>query len=262
MASSAIILAAVPSVADIPAADWDACANPPGDPHSLENLDTLASGGAQRDPCKPAYNPFVCHAFFAAAEASGSACARTGWGGRHLLARLDGEIAGIVPCYLKSHSQGEYVFDRGWADAYERAGGHYYPKLQASVPFTPATGPRLLIRDGVDRERIGTALASGLMALCNATNASSVHVTFAREAEARFLVKRGFLIRNDQQFHWRNNGYKSFDDFLASLNSRHRKSIKRERRDALAAGITIHWLTGKDITEDAWDAFFQFYMET
>ena len=149
-----------------------------------------------------------------------------------------------MPCYLKSHSQGEYVFDRGWADAYERAGGRYYPKLQASVPFTPATGPRLLIRDGVDRERIGTALASGLMALCNATNASSVHVTFAREAEAKFLGEHGFLQRNDQQFHWHNAGYRTFDDFLTSLNSRHRKAIKRERREAIAAGITIHRLTG------------------
>ncbi len=167
-----------------------------------------------------------------------------------------------MPCYLKSHSQGEYVFDRGWADAYERAGGRYYPKLQTSVPFTPATGPRLLIRDGVDRDRIGEALAAGLMALCNATNASSVHVTFAREAEAKFLGQHGFLIRNDQQFHWQNHGYKSFDDFLATLNSRHRKAIKRERREALSAGVTIHGLTGSEIDEAAWDAFFTFYMET
>ncbi len=214
MASSEITLEAVPAASDINAAEWDACANPKPDPNSLDNLDTLAAGGLQSDLCKPAYNPFVSHAFFAAAEASGSACVRTGWGARHLVARLDGEIAGIVPCYLKSHSQGEYVFDRGWADAYERAGGRYYPKLQASVPFTPATGPRLLIRDGVDRERIGTALASGLMALCNATEASSVHVTFAREAEAKFLGEHGFLQRNDQQFHWHNEGYKTFDDFL------------------------------------------------
>ena len=167
-----------------------------------------------------------------------------------------------MPCYLKSHSQGEYVFDRGWADAYERAGGRYYPKLQASVPFTPATGPRLLIRGGVDRERIGSALAEGLMALCNATNASSVHVTFAPEREAKFLGEHGFLQRNDQQFHWHNDGYNTFDDFLATLNSRHRKAIKRERREALASGLTIHRLTGADITEDAWDAFFEFYMET
>src|SRR5437879_7066413 len=207
MASSEITLEAVPSVSDIKAVDWDACANPPGDPNGLENLDTLAASGSQSDPCKPAYNPFVSHAFFAAAEASGSACARTGWGPRHLVARLDGKIAGIVPCYLKSHSQGEYVFDRGWADAYERAGGRYYPKLQTSVPFTPSTGPRLLIRGGVDHERIRSALASGLVALCGMTKASSVHVTFAREAEWKFLAAQGFLQRNDQQFHWRNRGY-------------------------------------------------------
>jgi uncharacterized protein len=265
MASSEITLEAVPSVGKISPADWDACANPVTGPASLQNLDTPASSGPVGDSCpnsRPAYNPFVSHAFFAAAEASGSACARTGWGPRHLLAKVGGRIAGIVPCYLKSHSQGEYVFDRGWADAYMRAGGSYYPKLQVSVPFTPATGPRLLIRDGVGRDRIGSALASGLMALCNATDASSVHVTFAREAEAKFLGAHGFLQRNDQQFHWHNEGFKTFDDFLATLNSRHRKGIKRERREAVAAGISIHWLTGADITEDAWDAFFEFYMET
>jgi len=247
MASSEITLEAVSSIGAIPAAEWDACANPGTD-----------SGGVS----KPSYNPFVSHAFFAAAEASGSAIPRTGWGARHLIAKLDGRIVGIVPCYLKSHSQGEYVFDRGWADAYERAGGRYYPKLQVSVPFTPATGPRLLIRDGVDRDRIAEALAAGLQALCNATDASSVHVTFMREAEAKSLARHGFLIRNDQQFHWHNQGYKTFDDFLATLNSRHRKAIKRERREALAAGITIHWLTGDDIDDEAWDAFFAFYMET
>lgn len=179
-----------------------------------------------------------------------------------MLARRDGVISGIVPCYLKSHSQGEYVFDRGWADAYERAGGRYYPKLQVSVPFTPVTGPRLLIRDGVDKEEIGAALASGIVALCQATNASSAHVTFAREAEWKFLAECGFLQRTDQQFHWLNQGYSHFDEFLATLNSRHRKAIKRERREAVADGITIHALNGSDITEEAWDAFFAFYMET
>ncbi|SHH46041.1 GNAT family N-acetyltransferase [Bradyrhizobium erythrophlei] len=265
MDSSEITLEAVSSVSQIPAKDWDACANPPPDPDSLDLLDTLASSSPAADSCAgstPRYNPFVSHAFFSALEQSGSACARTGWGPRHLVARLDGDIAGMVPCYLKSHSQGEYVFDRGWADAYERAGGRYYPKLQASVPFTPATGPRLLIANGVDRERIADALASGLMALCDATNASSAHVTFAREAEWKFLAAQGFLQRTDQQFHWHNEGYGSFEDFLGSLNSRHRKAIKRERRDALANGITIHALSGRDITEDAWDAFFAFYMET
>jgi predicted N-acyltransferase len=265
MASSEIILEAVPSVGDIAADDWNACANPKRDPDRIERLDTLALPSASTHSCagsRSAYNPFVSHAFFSAVEKSGSATAKTGWGPRHLLAKIDGRIAGIVPCYLKSHSQGEYVFDRGWADAYERAGGRYYPKLQASVPFTPATGPRLLIRDDVDTDLIGSALASGLLALCDASNASSVHVTFARKAEQKFLSEHEFLERTDQQFHWRNQDFGSFDDFLATLNSRHRKSIKRERREAVAAGITIHWLTGNDITEEAWDAFFEFYMET
>ncbi|HKO73052.1 MAG TPA: GNAT family N-acetyltransferase [Bradyrhizobium sp.] len=254
MDSSEITLEAVPSVSEIPAADWDACANPAGaSPMPATSFNAHS---------KTAYNPFVSHAFFSALEASGSACARTGWGPRHLLARIEGEIAGILPCYLKSHSQGEYVFDRGWADAYERAGGRYYPKLQSSVPFTPATGPRLLIRNDFDRDEIGTALASGVVALCEMTKASSAHVTFAREAEWKFLAARGFLQRTDQQFHWRNQSYRDFEDFLASLNSRHRKAIKRERREALASGITIHTLNGSDITEDAWDAFFAFYMET
>jgi hypothetical protein len=253
MASSEITLEAVPSVSDISAEDWDACANP-------NVLSTVAANSCVNS--KPAYNPFVSHAFFEAIEASGSATARTGWGPRHLIAKVDGKVAGIVPCYLKSHSQGEYVFDRGWADAYERAGGRYYPKLQASVPFTPATGPRLLIRGGVDQDTIGTALASGLVALTGVSKASSAHVTFAREAEWRLLAEHGFLQRTDQQFHWHNHGFASFDDFLATLNSRHRKAIKRERREAVAAGITIHRLTGSDITEDAWDAFFAFYMET
>src|ERR1700744_1707835 len=237
MASSEIILEAVPSVSDIPADEWNACANPARNPVSLDRLDTLALPAASSGSCNGSgagYNPFVSHAFFSAGEKSGSATPKTGWGPRHLLAKIDGRIAGIVPCYLKSHSQGEYVFDRGWADAYERAGGRYYPKLQASVPFTPATGPRLLIRDGADKDRIGTALAGGLVGLCDATEASSVHVTFAREREQKFLIEHGFLARTDQQFHWHNQGFASFDDFLATLNSRHRKAIKRERRDALA----------------------------
>src|SRR5207248_3331596 len=253
MASPEITLEAVPSVSDIAAEDWDACANP-------LVLSTVAADSCANS--RPAYNPFISHAFFAACEGSGSATARTGWAPRHLIAKIGGTVAGIVPCYLKSHSQGEYVFDRGWADAYERAGGRYYPKLQASVPFTPATGPRLRVRAGVDQDQIATALASGLVALCGVSKASSAHVTFAREAEWRFLARHGFLQRTDQQFHWHNHGFGSFDDFLATLNSRHRKAIKRERREAVAAGITIHSLTGSDITEDAWDAFFAFYMET
>jgi len=250
MDSSEITLEAVSSVSQIAAEEWNACANPPLCPDgSLVGF-------------KAPYNPFVSHAFFSAVEASGSATPRTGWGPRHLLARRDGIIAGIVPCYLKSHSQGEYVFDRGWADAYDRAGGSYYPKLQASVPFTPATGPRLLVRHDVDQDEIRSALAQGLMALCKATNASSAHVTFARESEWKLLADHGFLQRTDQQFHWHNQDYRSFDDFLATLNSRHRKAIKRERREAVTNGITIHALNGSDITEEAWDSFFAFYMET
>jgi hypothetical protein len=252
MTSPEITLESLPSVSQIPSAEWDACANP---------VSSKVAGSSCAD-LKILYNPFVSHAFFSALENSESACARTGWGPRHLVAKLDGAIVGIVPCYLKSHSRGEYVFDHGWAEAYERAGGQYYPKLQASVPFTPATGPRLLIRGDVDQDLVRNALASGLVALCGVTGASSVHVTFAREEEWKYLAARGFLQRNDQQFHWCNQGYGSFEDFLATLNSRHRKAIKRERRDALAAGISIHALNGSDITEEAWDAFFDFYMET
>jgi predicted N-acyltransferase len=237
--SCEITLEAISSVSQITADEWNACAS-----------------------ADDSYNPFVSHAFFAALEASGSAVARTGWAPRHLVARMGDRVVGIVPCYLKNHSQGEYVFDHGWADAYARAGGSYYPKLQATVPFTPATGPRLLVRDGVDATRVRASLAGGLVALCGLTQASSVHVTFAREDEWTFLAERGFLQRTDQQFHWRNEGYGAFEDFLATLASRHRKGIRRERRDALANGITIHHLTGDDITPDAWDAFFEFYMET
>ena len=262
MASSEITLEAVPSAADVPAEEWNTCANP--------QLHSVAGNRRHEQPhaatswveTKPFYNPFVSHAFFSALEASGSATPRTGWAARHLVARIDGRIAGIVPCYLKSHSQGEYVFDRGWADAYARAGGRYYPKLQVSVPFTPATGPRLLIRDGVDREQIASALASGLIALTGISKASSAHVTFAPEQEWKLLARHGFLQRTDQQFHWHNQGFARFEDFLAALNSRHRKAIKRERREAVQNGISIHWLNGSDITEDAWSAFFDFYMET
>src|SRR5437899_10175483 len=252
------------SIGDVAAEAWDACANPAwpdrgngaGSPcPTAANLQSSALGDR--------YNPFISHDFLSALEQSQSVRARAGWQPFHLLAEdAKGALLGAVPCYVKSHSRGEYVFDHGWADAYERAGGRYYPKLQVAVPFTPATGPRLLIREGVEHERIRSALASGLVALCGMTKASSVHVTFAREAEWKFLAAQGFLQRNDQQFHWRNRGYGCFEDFLNSLNSRHRKAIRRERREALADGITIHALTGNDVTEEAWDAFFAFYMQT
>ena len=238
--STDITLEAVSSVRQIAAEDWDACANP--------------DGGV--------YNPFLSYAFFAALEESGSATARTGWLARHLIARSGERILGIVPCYLKNHSQGEYVFDHNWADAFMRAGGEYYPKLQVSVPFTPVTGPRLLVRGDADQERTREALIAGMIGLCGQLKVSSVHVTFVTKGEWDMLAEHGFLQRTDQQYHWKNDNYDSFDDFLATLASRHRKAIRRERRDALAHGISIHALTGSDITEDAWDAFYEFYMET
>lgn len=265
MNSSGITLEAVSSASQIAPDEWDACANPrlelAADDELAAIVSSVTTGDSRIDSTDP-YNPFISHAFFTALEESGSASARTGWLPRHLVARQNGKIVGLVPCYAKNHSQGEYVFDHGWADAFERAGGNYYPKLQASVPFTPATGPRLLIRGDADRRQIGEALATGLIALCDTIDASSIHVTFAREDEWDFLGTHGFLKRTDQQFHWRNDCYGNFEDFLGSLNSRHRKAIRRERRDALGEGITIRPLTGRDITEDAWDAFFEFYIET
>jgi uncharacterized protein len=238
---------AVPAIAAIPAAAWDACANPSAQPIS---------------PPAP-YNPFISHAFLSALEASGSAVARTGWQPQHLVAEQeDGTVVGAVPCYLKSHSRGEYVFDGGWAEAYERAGGDYYPKLQVSVPFTPARGRRLLSAPRADADAIRAALAAALVELARLREASSVHVTFAPDSECRLLGEHGYLLRADQQFHWENAGYGAFDDFLGALAARKRKTIRRERRDALAAGIEILWLTGSDLTEAVWDAFFGFYMET
>jgi predicted N-acyltransferase len=181
----------------------------------------------------------------------------------HLLAEdAQGSLFGAVPCYVKSHSRGEYVFDHGWAEAYERAGGSYYPKLQVSVPFTPATGRRLLARAGPQAEAVRAHLADALTDICRRCGASSVHVTFPTEPEWDLLAARGYLKRTHQQFHWENAGYATFDAFLAALASRKRKTIRRERADALAAGISVHWLTGADLTESAWDAFFGFYMET
>ena len=189
--------------------------------------------------------------------------ARTGWSPLHLLVeRPGGGLLAAAPCYLKGHSQGEYVFDYAWADAYARAGGRYYPKLQVAVPFTPVTGPRLLVPPGPEADRARETLTAGLRALRAQTGASSVHVTFAGEPEAASLEEAGFLHRTDQQFHWFNEGYGTFDGFLEALASRKRKAIRRERRDAMGPGIAIERLTGRDITEAHWDAFFRFYMDT
>ena len=203
-------------------------------------------------------NPFLRHEFLSALEQSGATSPETGWTPCHLIAENDGAFVGGVACWLKTHSRGEYVFDQGWADAYHRAGGAYYPKLQVSVPFTPATGPRLLAADPAHR----ALLRAGLKRLCEDTGASSVHLTFLPESEALECEHDGFLHRTDQQFHFLNENYTDFDAFLAALSSSKRKTIRRERRDALAEGITIEVLTGRAITEAHWDAFFEFYMDT
>ncbi len=252
---------------------WDDCANPEwhfSNKIKLERKipDALgeASNGAgqpQRSVEEQAFNPFISYAFLSALEDSGSVGPRTGWQAQHLLVKTsDSQLLGVAPCYVKSHSRGEYVFDRGWAEAYERAGGNYYPKLQVAVPFTPATGPRLLVRPGRHADIARQGLAAGLIELCRIGDASSVHVTFATEAECDLLGQRGFLQRTDQQFHWQNSNYATFDDFLGALSARKRKTIKRERRDALTNDITVHWLSGDALTESVWDAFFEFYMET
>ncbi|WP_238121915.1 MULTISPECIES: GNAT family N-acetyltransferase [unclassified Xanthobacter] len=228
------------ALSEIPAAQWDAC----------------AAGGAARP------EPFVSHAFLSALEETGCASARTGWHPQHLvLDGADGTPAAVAPTYLKSHSRGEYVFDQGWADAFQRAGGAYYPKVQVAVPFTPVTGQRLLVRDTTDAHA-RPALAAGLKELVRLRSASSAHVTFPVAEEWQQLTALGFLPRTDRQFHWTNAGYGSYDDFLSVLASRKRKALKKERREALGDGLSIEWLTGPDLTEEAWDAFFAFYTDT
>jgi predicted N-acyltransferase len=266
MTDTTLRLRVVPAIGEVSAAAWDACANPAVAHDAIEVTCKAAGAGVQTAQPKSqqqAYNPFISHDFLHSLEASGSATARAGWQPQHLIAEsADGGVIGAVPCYLKSHSRGEYVFDRGWAEAYERAGGQYYPKLQVSVPFTPATGQRLLVPPGPQAATIQQGLVAGLKELCRRHQASGVHVTFATEPEWHLLGAQGFLQRNDQQFHWENAGYANFDAFLEALSSRKRKTIRRERREAVEHGISVHWLTGRDLTEDAWDAFFEFYMET
>src|SRR5712672_2958258 len=213
MPTTDITLRVANAIGDIAAEAWDACANPNRD-----------------DASSPTYNPFISHDFLSSLELSGSVRTRTGWQPMHLLAEAPaGRLIGAVPCYAKSHSQGEYVFDHGWADAYERAGGSYYPKLQVSVPFTPATGRRLLARPGLQAEAVRAALADALIDICRRSDASSVHVTFPTEPEWDLLGARGYLKRTHQQFHWENAGYATLDAFLAALASRKRKTIRRER---------------------------------
>ena len=231
----------------ISAAQWDACANPAGLPHGEE-----IPG-----------NPFLSHAFLLALEKSGSASDRAGWAPRHILLEApDGALLGAMPMYLKSHSYGEYVFDHAWADAFHRAGGQYYPKLQVCVPFTPAPGRRILIRPHANAAQHRALLIQSSTEIASKSGVSSLHFTFMEKEEWEALGASGFLQRTDYQFHWINQGYENFDDFLNSLNSRKRKQIRKERREAVANGIEIEMLTGDAIREAHWDAFYSFYLNT
>lgn len=230
-------------------------------PHIVDSLTKVRA--ADWDACAGADNPFVSYAFLAALEESGSAIAETGWQAQHILLEdRDGAIAGVMPLYLKSHSYGEYVFDHSWAAAYERAGGRYYPKLQASIPFTPVTGPRLMVRPDAPQQTVRAALLQAAIGHAAASGVSSLHLTFLEADEWEQAGANGFLQRTDQQFHWENRGYKNFGEFLENLSSRKRKTIRKERREAVADGIDIEILTGSDITEAHWDAYFQFYVDT
>ncbi len=228
---------------------------------TLEGVEPTAWNGLLTDT---PINPFVTYEFLYALEGSGSACAETGWLAQHLLLETsDGELLAALPCYLKNHSQGEYVFDHGWADAFMRAGGDYYPKLQCSIPFTPAPGPRFLVPQCEDRKTRMAALAEGLKQLCARLKVSSAHITFMVKDQWKLAGAQGYLQRTDQQFHWINDGYKTFDDFLDSLSSRKRKNIRKERETALdGTGITIECLKGAELTDEIWDRFFVFYMDT
>ena len=207
-------------------------------------------------------HPFTRHAFMTALEESGSATAKTGWRPLHLMLERGRTPIALLPLYLKTHSYGEYVFDHGWAEAFERAGGRYYPKLQASVPFTPATGRRLLIAAGEDQAETGRLLLQAAENAVEETRASSLHITFMTEREWELAGGQGFLRRTDKQFHWENRGYDSFDAFLNDLSSAKRKNLRKERAAVVAEGVSFEWLTGRDLTESVWDAFFDCYTAT
>lgn len=230
----------LPGIGAVSAGAWDGCANP--------------DAGTQ--------NPFLSHAFLAALEQSGAVGPGTGWMAHHLvIEEPDGTVQGVMPLYSKSHSQGEYVFDHAWAEALQRVGVSYYPKLQCAVPFTPVPGRRLLARPGPNQLETERLLARAAQAFAQRAGASSVHITFASEGEWTRLAGEDFLQRTGQQFHWRNEGYGSFDDFLGSLASRKRKAIRNERAEA-QDGVEIFAVSGREIKEAHWDAMFAFYLDT
>ncbi|SFJ74864.1 GNAT family N-acetyltransferase [Jannaschia pohangensis] len=243
MSETEIEISVLPSLGQIDAADWDACACP-----------EAADGGPPNDP-------FTTHRFLRALETSGSVGPGTGWQPQYLLARTAGQVIACAPLYAKGHSQGEYIFDHNWAHAWERAGGDYYPKLQLAVPFTPATGRRFLLRPGF--EEVGfQALVQGAMQVTDQNKLSSLHITFCTQDERAAGASLGLMERSSQQYHWFNDGYGSFDDFLAALSSRKRKTIRRERAAAQGFGGQINSYTGDAIRPDHWDAFWRFYQDT
>jgi len=243
MSETEITLQVHTSLAQIAQAEWDACACP-----------EATDGGRPNDP-------FTTYRFLRALEDSGSVGPSTGWQPRYLVAQLDGQTIACAPLYAKSHSQGEYIFDFNWAHAYERAGGQYYPKLQIAVPFTPATGRRLLTHP--DFTQTGqAALVQGAVQLASENELSSLHITFCTQSEADAGQQMGLMHRTSQQFHWHNDNYANFDAFLASLSSRKRKAIRKERARAAEFGGTIELLTGDQIQPHHWDSFWQFYQDT
>ena len=238
-----IEITAHPSIAGIKPDDWDACACP-----------EVADGG------RP-YDPFTTYRFLRAIEDSGSVGERSGWQPRYLSAQQDGQVIAVAPLFAKHHSQGEYIFDHNFAQAFEQAGGRYYPKLQMAVPFTPATGRRFLTRPGHDVAGM-SALVQGAVQIASDNELSSLHVTFCTQAEALAGAEMGLLPRTSQQFHWCNDGYANFDGFLAQLSARKRKNIRKERVTAQAFGGEIVTLTGDQIEPHHWDYIWQFYQDT
>jgi predicted N-acyltransferase len=243
MDGTSVIVNVCDSLAQVDARDWDACACP-----------EAADGGR-------AVDPFTTHRFLKALEDSRSVGAGTGWHPQYLVAELDGQVVACAPLYVKSHSQGEYIFDHNWAHAYERAGGRYFPKLQVAVPFTPVTGRRFLTRPGYEEVGRG-ALVQAAVQLAERNRLSSLHVTFCTGEERAAGAAMGLLERVTQQYHWENRGYGGFDDFLASLSSRKRKNIRKERAQAQAFGGRIESLTGEAIAPRHWDAMWDFYQDT
>lgn len=221
--------------------------------HGVDALDAAAW-----DACGPGGDPFTTHRFLLALEQSKSVGKGTGWHPSHLVARSGDRVVGVAPLYLKTHSQGEYIFDHAWADAWRRAGGQYYPKLQCAVPFTPATGPRLLAGDA----QVQAALLAAMTQIAGRADLSSAHVTFCTEAERALGEAQGWLGRTTTQYHWQNAGYGSYDDFLSALSSRKRKALRKERERATAFGGRILALTGDDLRPEHWDAMWTFYQDT